>query len=120
MSVLREWLVREVERSLANGLQQVKSLESLDDVVTEGLEDFRYSEKSFRIRLDTPGLVQIIGPPNKSHHVLYLSDGLTKIGVEFDARHVSVFAKKNACKYPEGLIGRTVALIGACHLVSRL
>jgi hypothetical protein len=59
-------------------------------------------------------------PPNKSHHVLYLSDGLTKIGVEFDARHVSVFAKKNACKYPEGLIGRTVALIGACHLVSRL
>jgi hypothetical protein len=60
MSVLREWLVRDVERSLANGLQRVKSLESLDDIVTEGPEDFRYSEKNFSIKLDTSGLVQII------------------------------------------------------------
>lgn len=61
MSVLREWLVRDVEQSLADGLHRIKSLDSLDDVVNEEPEDFRYSEKNFSIKLDTPGLVQIIG-----------------------------------------------------------
>ncbi|KAA8570074.1 hypothetical protein EYC84_002408 [Monilinia fructicola] len=86
MSLMRSWIAQHIELSLAEALVWLKSTHVGDKNVYEPDNRFSYDQKKLTIKLDKPGLIQLIGSSKvqNSAHFLTVSDGTTEIAAIFE------------------------------------
>ncbi|ESZ91841.1 hypothetical protein SBOR_7793 [Sclerotinia borealis F-4128] len=116
MTLLRGWLAQNIEQSLAEALIWLKSTQVVNQNVDKSHSQFSYEQEKLTIKLQKPGLIQIIGSTKVRNSLQFMtvSDGTTEIAAIFQQDFLKSFLEKNK-RALEGLIGEVLAA-GECQL----